>query len=119
MYCHSCITQNKILNYFSYFNYVDMHSLVVLIIIQHILEIHKSLIWSKIAKLGTGTYQCKECGLTKASSGLTALKNHVESKHLTGLVEYHCTICGKVLPNSNQYNKHLTKHRSESNTIRQ
>ena len=118
MCCNSCIIKNKIINYSSSFNYVNMHSLCVLII-QHILDFHKSLIWSKIEKLGTGTYQCKECGLTKASSGLTALKNHVESKHLTGLVEYHCTICGKVLPNSNQYNKHLTKHRSESNTIRQ
>jgi len=77
-------------------------------------DYHKSLIWSRIEKIGTGTYRCKDCGLTKASSGLTALKNHVECKHLTGLVEYHCTVCGKVLPNSNQYNKHLTKHRSEN-----
>jgi len=76
------------------------------------------MIWSKIEKLGTGTYSCKDCGLTKASSGLTALKNHVESKHLTGLVEYHCTLCGKVLPNSNQYNKHLTKHRNDSSRNR-
>jgi len=81
-------------------------------------DFHKSMIWSKIEKLGTGTYSCKDCGLTKASSGLTALKNHVESKHLTGLVEYHCTLCGKVLPNSNQYNKHLTKHRNDSSRNR-
>jgi len=75
------------------------------------------MIWSKIKKLCTGTYQCTECGLTKSSSGLTALKNHVESKHFAGLVEYHCAECGKVLPNSNQYNKHLTKHRSENSKI--
>eukprot|EP00092_Neocalanus_flemingeri_P041853 GFUD01045587.1.p1 GENE.GFUD01045587.1~~GFUD01045587.1.p1 ORF type:complete len:337 (-),score=63.10 GFUD01045587.1:112-1122(-) len=80
-------------------------------------DFHKTMIWSKIEKLGTGTYQCRECGLTKSSSGLTALKNHIEAKHLSGLVEYHCAICGKILPNSNQYNKHLTKHRSENASI--
>ena len=71
------------------------------------------MIWSKIMKLGGGNYQCKDCGLVKGKSGITALKNHVEAKHLAGLVEYHCELCGKVLPNSNQYNKHLTKHRNE------
>jgi len=76
-------------------------------------EYHKEMIWSKILKLGGGNYQCKDCGLIKGKSGITALKNHVEAKHLAGLVEYHCELCGKVLPNSNQYNKHLTKHRNE------
>jgi len=76
-------------------------------------DYHKEMIWAKIIKLGGGNYQCKDCGLVKGKSGITALKNHVESKHLAGLVEYHCELCGKVLPNSNQYNKHLTKHRNE------
>jgi len=75
-------------------------------------EYRKTLIWSKILKLGVGSYQCTECGLTKGTSGITALKNHVESKHLPGL-EYPCEICGKVLTNSNQYHQHLTKHRNE------
>jgi hypothetical protein len=30
------------------------------------------------SQLGGGQYQCSECGLLKPSSGLTALKNHVE-----------------------------------------
>jgi len=76
-------------------------------------EYHKEMIWAKIIKLGGGNYQCKDCGLVKGKTGITALKNHVEAKHLAGLVEYYCEMCGKVLPNSNQYNKHLTKHRNE------
>merc|ERR1719500_1918890 len=76
-------------------------------------DYHKEQIWAKIMKLGGGNYQCKDCGLVKGKTGITALKNHVEAKHLAGMVEYHCELCGKVLPNSNQYNKHLTKHRNE------
>jgi len=75
-------------------------------------EYRKKLIWSKIIKLGVGSYQCTDCGLTKGTSGITALKNHVESKHLP-IVEYPCEICGKILINSNQYNQHLTKHRND------
>jgi len=75
-------------------------------------EHRKQLIWSLIAKLGGGSYQCTQCGLTKGKSGITALKNHVESNHLPGL-EYPCEICGKVLKNSNQYHQHLTKHRHQ------
>ena len=73
----------------------------------------KQLIYSKIKKLGVGTYQCTDCGLTKSSNGLTALKNHVESKHLAGMVEYPCAKCGKVLLTANQYNVHMNIHRNE------
>jgi len=66
-----------------------------------------NMIWERIAKLGTGQYQCTECGITKNSSGLTALKNHVEAKHLTNLATYTCPHCSKVLSTSNAYNQHL------------
>jgi len=76
-------------------------------------EYRKSLIWSKIVKLGVGRYQCTDCGLEKGTSGITALKNHVESKHLPR-IDYPCEICGKILINNNQYNQHLTnQHRNE------
>merc|ERR1711915_199083 len=76
-------------------------------------DFHKSMIWSKIVKLGVGSYQCTACGLEKGTSGITALKNHVESKHLPR-IDYPCEICGKILINNNQYNQHLTnRHRNE------
>jgi len=74
-------------------------------------KIMREMIWSKIAKLGGGSYQCTECGLTKTSSGLTALKNHVESKHLTNIVSYSCEYCSKVLQTSNAYHQHLMTHK--------
>ena len=73
-----------------------------------------NMIWERIAKLGTGQlrqYQCTECGITKNSSGLTALKNHVEAKHLTNLATYTCLHCPKVLYTSNAYNQHLQVHK--------
>ena len=71
----------------------------------------REMIWSRITKLGGGSYQCQECGLTKTSSGLTALKNHVESKHLTNLVTYSCDYCNKVLNTANAYHQHLMTHK--------
>jgi len=74
----------------------------------------KQLIYSKIKKLGLGTYQCTDCGLTKPSNGLTSLKNHVESKHLVGLMKYPCEKCGKVLSTANQFRVHkMTYHKDE------
>ena len=69
----------------------------------------KALIWSKIIKLGGGEYQCQDCGIRKRSSGLTALKNHVEVKHLAGLAEYHCPYCGKVCATNNGLNVHISQ----------
>ena len=71
----------------------------------------REMIWARIDKLGGGSNQCTECGLTKTSSGLTALKNHVESKHLTNLVTYTCEYCNKVLNTSNAYHQHLMTHK--------
>jgi len=71
----------------------------------------RDIIWSRITKLGGGSYQCKECGLIKTSSGLTALKNHVESKHLTNMVTYTCDYCNKLLNTSNAYHQHLLTHK--------
>jgi len=71
----------------------------------------REMIWARIEKLGGGSYQCTECGLTKTSSGLTALKNHVESKHLTNLVTYNCEHCNKVCHTSNAYHQHLMTHK--------
>jgi len=74
----------------------------------------KQLIYSKISKLGQGTYQCTDCGLTKPSSGLTSLKNHVESKHLVGQIKYPCEKCGRVLKTANQFRVHtMTYHKNE------
>ena len=73
----------------------------------------KQLIYSKIRKLGGGTYQCIDCGITKGKSGVTALKNHVEAKHLAGLLEYPCEKCDKVLTTANQYNVHMNSHKNE------
>ena len=67
--------------------------------------------WATIDKLGGGSYQCTECGLTKTISGLTALKNHVESKHLTKLVTYTCEYSNKVLNTSAAYHQHLMTHK--------
>jgi len=73
----------------------------------------KQLIYSKIQKLGGGTYQCTDCGLTKGKNGITALKNHVEAKHLAGILEYPCGKCGKTLTTANQYNVHMNLHKNE------
>ena len=89
-----------------------------LLIIVSCSDHQKQLIYSKIKKLGVGTYQCTDCGLTKSSNGLTALKNHVESKHLAGMVEYPCAKCGKVLLTANQYNVHMSIHRNEEKKTR-
>jgi len=70
----------------------------------------KALIWSKILRLGGGEYQCQDCGLKKKASGLTALKNHVEARHLTGLAEYHCPYCGKICSTNNYLNVHISQH---------
>ena len=70
----------------------------------------KALIWSKILRLGGGEYQCQDCGLKKKGSGLTALKNHVEARHLTGLAEYHCPYCGKICSTNNYLNVHISQH---------
>ena len=74
-------------------------------------QLISNLIWERITKLGAGQYQCTECGLTKTSTGLTALKNHVESRHLTNLASYTCPYCSKVLSTSNAYNTHLQVHK--------
>lgn len=71
----------------------------------------KNLIYGKIMKLGGGSYQCSDCGMTKGKGGLTSLKNHVEAKHLSGLVEYQCDQCDRILANANQFNKHMHEHR--------
>ena len=55
------------------------------------------MIWARISKLGPGSYQCADCGLVKSSSGLTALKNHVEHKHLANMASYSCQYCHKLL----------------------
>ena len=80
----------------------------------YFVEQQKQLIWSKIEKLGGGEYQCKDCGLVKNNKGLTALKNHVEAKHLAGLVEYHCQYCGKVFATANQINVHTSRCKYEN-----
>jgi len=69
----------------------------------------REMIWSKIVKLGTGIYQCADCGITKTSSSLTALKNHVEAKHLQQTMQYPCTYCEKVFATSNSFHSHVQK----------
>jgi len=76
-------------------------------------EERKRLIYSKICKRGVGTYECTDCGLTKSSSGLTALKNHVEKHHLDTSQGYQCNYCGKVLLTANSYNVHLNSHKNK------
>jgi len=73
----------------------------------------KTLIWERISKLGGGSYQCTECGLTKNSSGLTALKNHVEHKHLANIVVYSCQFCSKQMSTSNAYHQHMLIHKNK------
>jgi len=70
-----------------------------------------NMIWERIAKLGGGTYKCVECGLVRNSGGLTALKNHVELKHLANIASYICQYCSKVLNTSNAYHQHLMTHK--------
>jgi len=72
-------------------------------------EYIRDLIWQNIEKLGAGSYQCKVCGLTKNSNGLTALKNHVESKHLGSTVQYKCYICDRIMHSANAYHSHIQK----------
>ena len=76
---------------------------------------HKKLmadmIWARISKLGPGSYQCAECGLVKSSSGLTALKNHVEHKHLANMASYSCHYCHKTMATANAYHQHLQTHK--------
>lgn len=74
-----------------------------------VLEYIRDLIWQNIEKLGAGSYQCKVCGLTKNSNGLTALKNHVESKHLGSTVQYKCYICDRIMHSANAYHSHIQK----------
>ena len=74
-----------------------------------VLEYIRDLIWQHIEKPGAGVYQCKVCGLTKNSNGLTALKNHVESKHLGSQVQYKCYICERVMHSANAYHSHIQK----------
>jgi len=73
----------------------------------------KTLIWERISKLGGGSYQCTECGLTKNSSGLTALKNHIEHKHLANIVVYSCHFCSKQMSTSNAYHQHMLIHKNK------
>merc|ERR1712202_57568 len=72
-------------------------------------EYIRDLIRQNIEKLGAGSYQCKVCGLTKNSNGLTALKNHVESKHLGSTVQYKCYICDRIMHSANAYHSHIQK----------
>ena len=70
------------------------------------------MIWQRITKLGAGSYQCSECGLVKTSAGLTALKNHVEHKHLANIVSYACQYCSKVMSTANAYHQHMSTHKN-------
>ena len=70
----------------------------------------RDLIWSYIEKVEVGRYRCTVCGLVKTSTGLTALKNHVESKHLEEFsIKYNCDYCSKVMHSANAYHTHLQK----------
>jgi len=72
-----------------------------------------NLIWERISKLGGGSYQCTECGLTKTSSGLTSLKNHIELKHLNNSASYQCEYCNKVCYTANAFHQHLQIHKNK------
>jgi len=72
-------------------------------------EYIRDLIWQHIEKPGAGVYRCTVCGLTKNSNGLTALKNHVESKHLGNQVQYKCYICERTMNSANAYHSHIQK----------
>ena len=79
-------------------------------------EYARALIWEKIEKLGQGSYQCRVCGLQKTSTGLTALKNHIEAKHLGKALSYTCEICHRVLNSANAYHSHMhALHRKPTN----
>ena len=70
-------------------------------------EYLRNLIWERIDKLGAGNYKCKVCGLHKTSTGLTALKNHIESKHLGHAVTFRCQLCERVLNSAIAYLSHM------------
>jgi len=80
-------------------------------------EYVRNLIWERIEKLGQGNYQCRVCGLHKTSTGLTALKNHIESKHLGNAVTYKCQLCDRVLNSSNAYHSHMHSLHKKNNAI--
>ena len=71
------------------------------------------MIWERITRLGGGSYRCMECGMTKNSSGLTSLKNHIELRHLNNRASYQCEYCDKVCFTSNAFNQHLQIHKDK------
>jgi len=80
-------------------------------------EYIRDLIWQHIEKPEAGVYRCTVCGLTKNSNGLTALKNHVESKHLGSQVQYKCFACDRIMHSANAYHSHIQKVHKNSKYI--
>ena len=54
---------------------------------------------------------CKVCG---EEGQMTAIRNHIEAKHLTGL-SIPCNACNKTFHTRNAMNTHQQKHHSQSN----
>jgi hypothetical protein len=51
-----------------------------------------------------GGWECLSCGYS--SKYTTDVRRHIESKHVEGLVDLACTICGHLAANVSTYKRH-------------
>jgi len=56
-------------------------------------------------------WACTSCG--KQGKGITAMKNHVESHHLCGMLSFPCHYCSKINPTKAAAISHMKKIHSE------
>jgi len=70
---------------------------------------NKALLNSMMASLGSGRWQCTECGFTSKS---TNVRYHIESKHAQSTEGYDCPLCDYHSKTRNGINTHMSsKHK--------